>query len=142
MLGLGFGIKNCFSFLMVCVWVEYCLWLSVKLQSRCHQEQEQVTHPYVDKEWKKLETIPAMVGFGRRQKQEGGYSASAKRQKGSPLSYTDGHMSPQKNAEQESKLQKYRGSVVLREDIVKDDSGAYVVFTEQGSSASQMTAAK
>ena len=27
-------------------------------------------------------------------------------------------------------------------DIVKDDSGAYAVFTEQGLSASQMTAAK
>ena len=27
-------------------------------------------------------------------------------------------------------------------DIVKDDSGSYAVFTEQGSSASQMTAAK
>ena len=31
---------------------------------------------------------------------------------------------------------------MLREDIVKDNSGAYAVFTEQGSSASQMTAAK
>ena len=31
---------------------------------------------------------------------------------------------------------------VLRGDIVKDDSGSYAVFTEQGSSASQMTAAK
>ena len=29
-----------------------------------------------------------------------------------------------------------------RGDIVKDDSGAYAVFTEQGSSASQMKAAK
>ena len=29
-----------------------------------------------------------------------------------------------------------------RGDIVKDDSGAYAVFTEQGSSASQMTAAR
>ena len=38
--------------------------------------------------------------------------------------------------------QKYRGRVVLRGDIVKDDSGSYAVFTEQGSSASQMTAAK
>ena len=27
-------------------------------------------------------------------------------------------------------------------DIVRDDSGSYAVFTEQGSSASQMTAAK
>ena len=31
---------------------------------------------------------------------------------------------------------------MLREDIVKDDSGACAVFPEQGSSASQMTAAK
>ena len=37
---------------------------------------------------------------------------------------------------------KYKGPFVLRGDIVKDDSGAYAVFTEQGSSASQMTAAK
>ena len=47
-----------------------------------------------------------------------------------------------KNAELEPKLQKYTGIVVLRGDIVKDDSGAHAVFTEQGSSASQMTAAK
>ena len=32
--------------------------------------------------------------------------------------------------------------VLLRGDIEKVDSGAYAVFTEQGSSASQMTAAK
>ena len=47
-----------------------------------------------------------------------------------------------KNAELESKHQKYKGRVVLRGDIVKDDSGSYAVFTEQGSSAFQMTAAK
>ena len=38
--------------------------------------------------------------------------------------------------------QKYKGRVVLRGDIVKDDSGSYAVFIEQGSSASQITAAK
>ena len=42
-----------------------------------------------------------------------------------------------KNAELEAKHQKYKGRVVLRGDIVKDDSGSYAVFTEQGSSASQ-----
>ena len=42
----------------------------------------------------------------------------------------------------EAKHQKYKGRVALRGDIVKDDSGSYAVFTEQGSSASQMTAAK
>ena len=47
-----------------------------------------------------------------------------------------------KNSELEPHYQKYNGRVVLRGDIVKDDSGSYAVFTEQGSSASQMTAAK
>ena len=47
-----------------------------------------------------------------------------------------------KNAELEAKHQKYEGRIVLRGDIVKDVSGSYAVFTEQGSSASQMTAAK
>ena len=47
-----------------------------------------------------------------------------------------------KNSELEPQFQKYKGRVVLRSDIVKDDSGSYAVFTEQGSSASQMTAAR
>ena len=41
-----------------------------------------------------------------------------------------------------SKHQKYKGRVVLRGDSVKDDSGSSAVFTEQGSSASQVTAPK
>ena len=40
------------------------------------------------------------------------------------------------NAELEPKLQKKTGSVVLQGDMIKDDSGAYAVFTE-GASASQ-----
>ena len=47
-----------------------------------------------------------------------------------------------KNAELETKHQKYKDRVVLRDDIVQDDSSSYAVFTEQGSSASQMTATK
>ena len=47
-----------------------------------------------------------------------------------------------KNAELEAKHPKFKGRVVLRGHIVKDDSGSYAVFTEPGSSASQMTAAK
>ena len=46
------------------------------------------------------------------------------------------------NAELEAKHKKYKGRDVLRGEIVKDDSGSYAVFTEPGSSASQMTAAK
>ena len=47
-----------------------------------------------------------------------------------------------KNSELEPLFQKYKGRVVLRGGTVKDDSGSYAVFTEQGSSASQMAAAK
>ena len=47
-----------------------------------------------------------------------------------------------KNVELEAKHQKYKGRVVLRGDVVKDNSGSDAVFTEQGSSASQMTAGK
>ena len=39
------------------------------------------------------------------------------------------------NSELEPNFPKYKGRVVLRGDIVKDDSGSYAVFTEQGSSA-------
>ena len=46
-----------------------------------------------------------------------------------------------KNAVLETEHQKYQGRA-LRGDIVKDDSGSYAVFTEQGSSSSQMTTAK
>ena len=45
------------------------------------------------------------------------------------------------NAELEPKYQKFYGGLVLRADIVKDNSGAYAAVTERGSSASQVTAA-
>ena len=47
-----------------------------------------------------------------------------------------------KNAELEAKTKNTKVEKVLRGDIVKDDSVSYAVFTDQGSSASQMTAAK
>ena len=36
-----------------------------------------------------------------------------------------------KNADLETKYQKYKGWVVLRGDVVEDDSGSYAVFTEK-----------
>ena len=45
------------------------------------------------------------------------------------------------DAELDPHYQKYERRVVLRGDIVKGDSGSYAVFSEQGSSESQMTAA-
>ena len=47
-----------------------------------------------------------------------------------------------KNLESAPQYLKYKGRVVFRADIVKDDSGSHAVFAEQGSTASQMTTAK
>ena len=94
----------------------------------------------VDKEWGKLEKISAWNLTKIRSKKEvidEGRTSDAKVHFASLMDIC--HV---KNAELEAKHQKYKGRVVLRGDIVKDDSGSYAVFTEQGSSASQMTAAK
>ena len=72
------------------------------------------------------------MGFGKGQKKGGGYSGSTMRQTESPFCYTDGHVSPQKMRSWKPNLQKYKGRVVLRGDIVKDDPGAHAVFSEQG----------
>ena len=94
----------------------------------------------VDKEWEKLEKIPAWDLTKVRIKNEVIDEARTKGAKVHFASLMDiCHLN---NAELETKHPKDKGRVVLRGDIVKDDSGSYTVFTEQGSSASQMTAAK
>ena len=94
----------------------------------------------VDKEWEKLEKISAWnLTKVRSEKQviDEARTSGAKVHFASLMDIC--HV---KNAELEAKHQKYKGRVVFRGDIVKDDSVSYAVFTEQGSSASQMTAAK
>ena len=94
----------------------------------------------VDKGWEKLEKILAWNLTKVKSKKE---VIDEARTAGATV-----HFAPLmdichlKNAELEAKHQKYKGKVVLRGDIVKDDSGSCAVFTGQGSSASQMTAAK
>ena len=94
----------------------------------------------VDKEWEKLEKISSWNLTKVRSKSE---VIEEARVLGATVHFASlmdiCHL---KNAELEAKHQKYKGRVVLRGDIVKDDSGSYAVFTEQESSASQMTAAK
>ena len=94
----------------------------------------------VDKEWEKLEKISAWNLTKVRSKKE---VIDEARTSGATVHFASlvdiCHL---KNAELEAKHQKYKGRVVLRFDFVKDDSGSYAVFTEQGSSAYQMTAAK
>ena len=93
----------------------------------------------VDKEWEKLEKISAWNLTKVKSKKQ---VIDEARTPGATVHFASlmdiCHL---KNAELEAKHQKYKGRVVLRGDIAKDDSGSYAVFTEQGSSASQMTAA-
>ena len=94
----------------------------------------------VDKEWEKLEKIPAWDLTKIRSTKEVIDEARTKGAKVHFASLMDSCHS--KNAELETKHQKYKGRVVLQGNFVEDDSGSYAVFTEQGSSTSQMTAAK
>ena len=94
----------------------------------------------VDQEWEKLEKIPAWDLTKVRSKSGVIDEARTKGAKVHLASLMD--ICHLQNAELEAKHQKYKCRVVLRGDIAKDDSGACAVFTEQGPSASQMTAAK
>ena len=94
----------------------------------------------VDKKWEKLEKISAWDMTKVRSKSEVIDEARTKGAKVHFASLVD--ICHLKNAELEAKHQNYKGRVVLRGDIVKHDSGSCAVFTEQGSSASQVTAAK
>ena len=95
----------------------------------------------VDKEWAKLEKISAWNLTKVKSKK---MVIDEARTSGATVHFASlmdtCHM--KKNAELEAKHQKYKGRVVLRGGVVKDNSGSYAVFTQQGSSASQMTAAK
>ena len=94
----------------------------------------------VDKDWGKLEKISAWNLAKVRNKSEVIDEARHKGVQVHFASFMDiRHL---KSSELEKKHQKYKGRVVLRGDIVEDGSGSCAVFTKQGSSPSQMTAAK
>ena len=84
----------------------------------------------VDKEWEILEKISKWNLTKVRSKSEVIDEARSSGAKVHFASLMD--ICHLKNAELEAKHQKYKGRVVLRGDIVKDDSGSYAVFTEQG----------
>ena len=88
----------------------------------------------------KLEKIPAWQETKVRNKKEVIDEARSKGRKVQFATLMD--LCHLENSELEAPYQKYKGRVVLRFDIVKDDSGSCTVFAEQRSLASQMTAAK
>ena len=96
--------------------------------------------PQSDKEWEKVKGLPE----SQEQKVKSKKEVIKQAQSGCESVHFTSHMDlcHLKKPEPVSKFQKYKGRLVLRGDAVKDDSGAYVVFTEHGSSASQVTAAQ
>ena len=94
----------------------------------------------VEKEWERLEKIPAWQLTKVRNKKE---VIAEARKKGRKVHFASlMYLCHLKSSELAPQYQKHKGRVVLWGDIVKDDSGSYAVFTEQGSSASQITAAE
>ena len=94
----------------------------------------------VDKEWKKLETTPAWQLEKVKCKRDVILEAQKDKTKDHFATLMD--ICHFENAELEPKLQKYQGRVVHRSDTVKKPLEPMHFFTEQGSSASQMIAAK
>ena len=85
----------------------------------------------VDKEWEKLEKFPAwQVTKVKRY-----YKV------GRTFFFREWTYAIRRFRNWNTSSKKYEG-VVLRCDVEKDDSGSYAVFTDQGSSATPMTAAK
>ena len=138
--------------LQECVWeIRYCIIMKTILQEKVRIHCSIITwfinfipmpramkipeaKAAADREWEKLEKISAWNLTKVKSKKsviDEGRTSGATVHFASLMDIC--HL---KNAELEAKHQKYKGRVVLRGDIVKDDSGFYAVFTEQGSSAS------
>ena len=94
----------------------------------------------VDKEWDKLEKIPAGQLTKVSNKKDVIDEARNKGRKVHFASLMD--LCHLKNSELEPQFQKYKGRVVLRGDIAKNDSASFAVLTDQRSSASQMSLPK
>ena len=95
----------------------------------------------VDKEWNKLETFPAWQ-LDRFNSKKGGYSGDTERQKEKSHFAALMDMSSQKCGVGTTISRSARDESCSELTLFKDDSGAYVFSFEQGSSASQTTAAK
>ena len=90
----------------------------------------------MDKEWEKLEKLSAWQVTQVKSKKEVIQEAQQE-QRTCPFCYADGHPSPQECGVRAEISEKRKAGLYS-----EDDSCSYAVFTEQASSASQMTAGK
>ena len=82
------------------------------------------------------------MGFGKSQEQEGGYSGSTERKNKVHFASLMDTRHLKKTRSWNHSYSSMKAEWCSGRDIVKDDSGAYTVFSEQGLSVSQMSAAK
>jgi hypothetical protein len=95
----------------------------------------------VDAEWHKLAvTQKAWDLFSVMEKDDVIQNATDKKKKVYFGSLMDS--CHEKHSELEAHLRKYKGRVVFRGDQVRDETGFYAVFSEQGTSASHQSGAK
>ena len=94
----------------------------------------------LEKEWETLQKLQALGIVTSDQQNRGDTSRATLEGKKVDFCHIHGLVSSQQLQIGE-KIQKYTGTVVLRGVVVRDDSGDYAVFTEQGASASHMSAA-
>ena len=90
----------------------------------------------VDKDWGKLENLPAWQMTKVNSKREVIQEAQKEQRTVHFATLMDTVISKFGVG---TPISKYKGWVVLRHDTVKHDSGSYAVFTEQGCSAPQMS---
>ena len=94
----------------------------------------------MDKEWNKLEKIPTWDVSKVEER-----STVQERAQRTKVVTHFGQIMPLchiKNSELEAEMQSYKGRIVFRGDQVRDENGFYAVFSEQGTSASHMSATK
>ncbi|WP_288992749.1 DNA (cytosine-5-)-methyltransferase, partial [uncultured Marinobacter sp.] len=94
----------------------------------------------VEAEWVKLEKIKSWDVDLVQDRRD-----VVKRSKDKSITVHFGSLRPlchQKNSEQSVEFRSYKGRVIFRGDIVRDEDGAYAVFTEQGTSASHSASTK
>ena len=94
----------------------------------------------IDKEWQKLIDLRAWTTETVREKREVMEEARQQKKKVHFGSLMD--LCHEKHSELAPENRKYKGRVVFRGDQVKDETGFYAVFSEQGTSASHLAAAK
>ena len=94
----------------------------------------------LEKEWKKLEGRKPWLLNSVREYDE--VESEARKENRSVHLGQVMQLCHEKHSELQKAVREFKGRIVFRGDIVRDESGCFAVFSEQGTSASHLSAAK